>query len=353
MSARRRERTHRALDDPNGYLKMIEERVNRFEEYSCMIPVSADARCGLPCCGSHSVQEAMLRDRLVSPFGKNRVLDFRLNPLIGYLQFALEVDTAWPRQNAYGNASLIPFACGQPRGHYDGDDHDGSVFRLIEGEGGADVLKEAVSSTSGKEEELFLFSYRACLSTLGQIMVMERKIDVNESLLIPSQRPNGYKQNVWRMHCENQKGKLRQAREKIKWLMGSVAQIQRSMDRVFLNGSYEQMEHVLIQFDSEVRIAAASAYFESFLTILPDDAGGIRHTALISWVADSTEDKSTQEREERSGRIRELSSDWRELLRHVVDRCFNVYTSPNYRTETDAEFQAHIHSDMEKKLWAN
>lgn len=354
MSAKRRKQNPPTVwDNPSDYMKMIDEEATLYHKHDCLVPVNGHANCPGKCCGSHSIQERVLLERLAAPFDSKCILDYRLNAYNGYLHFEKNIDSIWPREVPYGDASKVPFACGPEKDGHGGLGHDNSTFLNIEGKAGADTLKLALADgISDCMEELFQFCLRAYFATIGQLNVTLRLLDVQEGLLTIEQRPSQAKQNLWLMICQRDKAKISDHRNRLKELKGKLESTRRTIEEIYLSESYEKMSHTLVSFDSEVRIAAASSYFASFLTVLPDRADDDRHTALISWIPSASQSEAGrgEEGRKRSKHLRNLSSVPKELLRHILTNAYNTYTSINYLSEIDDDFQRLIRSDREKLI---
>lgn len=354
MSAKRRKQNFpKVWDNPSDYMKLIDEEATLYHKHDCLVPVNGYTNCPGKCCGSHSIQEKILLERLAAPFESKYVLDFRLNTFNGYLHFGKGIDSVWPREVPCGDATKIPFACGPQEDGHEGLGHDNSTFLSIEGEAGANTLNLALNNgISHYMEELFLFCLRAYFATIGQLNVTLRLLNVQESLLTKEQRPRQAKQREWFVICQRDKVIISEHRNRLKELKGKLEATKRMIEGIYLSESYEKMAHTLVSFDSKVRIAAAASYFESFLSILPDRAEGDRHTALISWLpsASRTEVERRDEGIKRSKYLRNLSSNPKELLRHILANAYNTYTSVNYLSEIDDDFQRLIRSDREKLI---
>ena len=58
----------------------IHKAAINYPDHTCLIPTGTGTLCSLPCCGSHSIQESVLKDRLAMPDNSD-VLVFMLNPI--------------------------------------------------------------------------------------------------------------------------------------------------------------------------------------------------------------------------------------------------------------------------------
>lgn len=325
----------------------IHKAAINYPDHTCLIPTGTGTLCSLPCCGSHSIQESVLKDRLALPDNSD-VLVFMLNPIIGHAHFRHNKDSEWPKKRPYTDASRIPFACGQTT---DGNAHDTKVFRCIEGDEGANILaRAATDGIEGYEKALFLFDYRACLASRGIIEVLLRYLNEDEKRLKPQDKPNDISMHDWLKQCADKRKLIPIERAYVQdEILPELLKVKSSLDKIYLDETYDDMSHELLCFDSPVKIATASFSGSALLTVLPD-GGGTRHTAMLSWLTDLDQKTQYEQRLEYSQHTIEFSSDWRALLRYILSNAYNTYTSVNYYDLTDYKFQRQVRIDTEKMM---
>ena len=309
-------------------LKEITESAEEPSQYDCMIPNAQGRHCGEDCCGSHSIQRAVLDERMGKPFSKQSdVINFKPNPIIGY--FARENIGRWPPKRPTSDASKIPFACGNEAAN-----HDSQVFNLIEGKQGANALQEArIEGQDKYKKELFLFAYRACLSYLRLLDVSGIWLEEYLKRLHLGYWPRKDKRHKlsnkakWIQFCKQQKLRIPYLLEDLDVRKNNehIIQVKSEMDSIYVEERYEDLVHEFTQFRSPVRIATASFYGNSLLTVLPDSPSSDWHTACFS----APRLFANTNLEEKRDKIANM--DWLDLLQDIlVESPLNTYLSMNY-----------------------